>query len=76
MVNSVRSRLLVADVLKGLGKLNAHGLDTSEAKGFAQAALRAVQSGQLGYGVVIARKLSLCETRGPSWALYSVVRLH
>lgn len=56
MVNSVRSKLLVADVLKGLGKLNVPELDTEEANKFARAALRAVQSGQLGYGVLVARK--------------------
>jgi arsenite methyltransferase len=56
MVNSIRSKLLVADVLKGLGKLNGCNLDTGQAKEFAQAALGAVQSGQLGYGVVVARK--------------------
>lgn len=56
MANSVRSKLLAADVLKGLGKLNAPELDTNEAKAFAQAAVRAVQSGQLGYGLITARK--------------------
>jgi arsenite methyltransferase len=54
MVNSIRSKLLVADVLKGLGKLNVPDLDTGPAKEFAHAALRAVQSGQLGYGVLVA----------------------
>lgn len=56
MVNSIRSKLLAADVLKGLGKLNAPELDTEEAKRLAQTALGAVQSGQLGYGLLIARK--------------------
>lgn len=56
MVNSVRSKLFAADVLKGLGKLNVPGLDTEEAKGFAQTTSKAVQAGQLGYGVVIASK--------------------
>jgi ubiquinone/menaquinone biosynthesis C-methylase UbiE len=56
MVNSVRSKLLVADVLKGLGKLNVPELDTEQAKKFAHAVFMAVQAGQLGYGVVVARK--------------------
>lgn len=56
MVNSVRSKLLLADVLKGLGKLNVPGLDTEHAKKFAQVALNAVQLGQLGYGLLVARK--------------------
>ena len=56
MVNSVRSKLLVADVLKGLGKLSVPELDTGQAKQFAHAAFRAVQSGKLGYGVLVARK--------------------
>ena len=66
MVNSVRSKLLVADVLKGLGKLNVPELETEEVKKFAQAALRAVQSAQLGYGVLVARKVALCEIRRSS----------
>lgn len=56
LVNSIRKKLLAADVLKGLGKLNVPGLETDEAKRFAQAALKAVQEGHLGYGVLIARK--------------------
>lgn len=58
MVKGIRSKLLAADVLKGLGKLDIPGLDTEQAKKFAHAAARAVQSGQLGYGVVVARKNS------------------
>lgn len=59
MVDSVRSKLLIADVLKGLGKLNVPGLDTEEVKRFARAASAAVRAGKLGYGVVIARKASV-----------------
>lgn len=56
MVDSIRSKLLVADVLKGLGKLNVPGLDTEQANGFARAASAAVAAGKLGYGVVVAEK--------------------
>lgn len=56
MVNSVRAKLLAADVLRGLGKLNVPGLNTTEARQFAQAAANAVQAGQLGYGVLVAKK--------------------
>lgn len=58
MVDSVRSKLLMADVLKGLGKLNVPGLDTEQANRFARAASAAVAAGKLGYGVVVAAKPS------------------
>ncbi len=58
MVDSVRSKLLIADVLKGLGKLNVPGLDTEHANRFARAASAAVGAGKLGYGIVIAAKPS------------------
>lgn len=56
MVDRVRSKLLLADVLKGLGKLSAPGLDTEEAHRFARAASAAVAAGKLGYGLLIAMK--------------------
>lgn len=56
MVDSVSSKLLMADVLKGLGKLNVPGLDTEQANRFARAASAAVAGGKLGYGVVVAAK--------------------
>ena len=56
MVDSVSSKLLMADVLKGLGKLNVPGLDTEQANRFARAASAAVAVGKLGYGVVVAAK--------------------
>ena len=56
MVDHVRSKLLVADVMRGLGKLDVPGLDTTEANRFARAASAAVRAGKLGYGLVIARK--------------------
>ena len=58
MVKSVRARLLVADVLKGLGKLDVPGLDTQQAHTFARAAAAAIDAGKLGYGVVVASKHS------------------
>lgn len=56
MVDSVRSKLFMADVLKGLGKLNVPGLDTEQANRFARAASAAVAAKKLGYGVVVAAK--------------------
>lgn len=56
MVNSVRSKLLMADVLKGLGKLSVPGLDTEQANRFARAASAAVAARKLGYGVLVAVK--------------------
>lgn len=58
MVDSVRSRLFITDVLKGMGKLNISGLDTEQASRFARAAAAAVTAGKLGYGVVVAAKPS------------------
>jgi arsenite methyltransferase len=54
MVNSVRSKLLIADVLKGLGKLSVPGLDTEQANRFARAASAAVAARKLGYGLLVA----------------------
>lgn len=56
MVDSVRSKLLMTDVLKGLGKLNVPGLETEQANRFARAASAAVAAGKLGYGIVVASK--------------------
>jgi hypothetical protein len=56
MVESIRARLLMADVMRGLGKLDIPGLDIAKANQFARAASTAIQAGQLGYGVLVACK--------------------
>ncbi|GAC1649975.1 MAG: hypothetical protein NVS9B15_09370 [Acidobacteriaceae bacterium] len=56
MVHTIRGKLLLADVMSGLGKLNLPELDLREANQFARAAADAIQRGQLGYGILIAEK--------------------
>ena len=55
MVNEIRGKLLLADLLRGLKKLDLTGLDVEQAKEFARAADAAIQSGQLGYGILVGQ---------------------
>ena len=56
MVGQVRMKLLGAEIMVGLKKLDLPGVDFSEAKRMAQAALAAIQQGSLGYGIVAGSK--------------------
>ncbi len=56
MVRQVQSRLLAAEVMSGLKKIDLLGVDFSTAKQFANAALNAIREGKLGYGVFTAVK--------------------
>jgi arsenite methyltransferase len=56
MVQGIRSKLLVAEIMIGLKKLDLHGLDLGEAKAFSKAAQDAIATGRLGYGIVVAFK--------------------
>jgi hypothetical protein len=56
MVKQTRGKLLLAEVMIGLKKLDAPGLDIQQAKEFAQAASIALHKKQLGYAVLIASK--------------------
>jgi arsenite methyltransferase len=56
MVQAIRGKLLVADILIGLKKLDLPGLDLQQAKLFAKAAQDAIAGGHLGYGIVVASK--------------------
>ena len=56
MVNQVRMKLLAAEIMVGLKKLDLPGVDLSTAKQMAQAALAAIQQGDLGYAIVCAAK--------------------
>jgi arsenite methyltransferase len=56
MIDEVQSRLLLADIMIGLRKLDLPGLDLAQAKTFATAARRAVLQKQVGYALVVAQK--------------------
>lgn len=56
VVQNIRGKLLLADVLSGLKKLDLPGLDLLRAKEFARAAADAIGARQLGYGVIVAEK--------------------
>jgi arsenite methyltransferase len=56
MVQQVQSRLLVAEIMSGLKKIDLPGVDFSTAKQFARVALNATRQGKLGYGVFTSIK--------------------
>ncbi|GAC1387634.1 MAG: hypothetical protein NVSMB31_00220 [Vulcanimicrobiaceae bacterium] len=56
MVEQIRGKLFLADVLAGLGKLKLSGLDIENAKHFADAAAKAVRDDKLGYALLVAEK--------------------
>jgi ubiquinone/menaquinone biosynthesis C-methylase UbiE len=56
MVNQVRAKLLGAEIMVGLKKLDLPGVDLSRAKQMAQAALAAIQQGALGYAIICGTK--------------------
>jgi arsenite methyltransferase len=56
MVNQVRMKLLGAEVMIGLKKLDLPGVDLAAAKQMAQAALGAIKQGSLGYAIICAVK--------------------
>ncbi len=56
LVRQVQGRLLRAEIAAGLKKLDVPDVNFADAKRFAQAALRAVQAGKLGYAAISAAK--------------------
>src|ERR1039458_8705360 len=56
MVNQVRVKLLGAEIMTGLNKLQLPGLDLGAAKRMANSAMAAVKQGQLGYVLICAIK--------------------
>jgi arsenite methyltransferase len=56
VVNQVRMKLLGAEIMVGLKKLDLPGIDLSTAKQLAQAALTAIRQGTLGYAIICAAK--------------------
>ena len=55
-VNQMRTRLLVAEVMTKLKKLDLPWLDVEGAKDIAKHALDAISAGRLGYAIVTASK--------------------
>ena len=56
MVQAIRGKLLMAEIMIGLKKLDLPGLDLGSAKAFSKAALNAIATKQLGYGIIVASK--------------------
>jgi arsenite methyltransferase len=56
MVDRVRMKLLGAEVMAGLNKLQLPGIDLGAAKRMASSAMTAVKQGQLGYVLICATK--------------------
>ena len=54
MVNQVRMRLLGAEIMVGLNKLDLPDVDFTVAKQMARAALAAIEQGSLGYAIIRA----------------------
>ena len=56
MVEQIRGKLLLADIMVGLKKLQLPGLDIQQAKEFATAAKSAVENNRLGYALLVGQK--------------------
>lgn len=56
MVQQIRMRLLGAEIMVGLNKLNLPGVDFGAAIRLAKSALEAIQQGQFGYAIITASK--------------------
>ncbi len=56
MIHQVSGRLLIAEVMTGLRKLELPGFDPAQAKQFLAAASRAIAQGELGYVLFLAAK--------------------
>jgi hypothetical protein len=57
MVRQIQAKLLGAEIMAGLKKIDLPGVDFATGRQFAQAALQATSSGTLGYTVIAAMKL-------------------
>lgn len=56
MVQQIRMKLLAAEIMVGLNRLNLAGVDFGNAKQLAKSALGAIRQGQLGYAIITALK--------------------
>ena len=56
MANQIRLKLLGAEIMTGLNKLQLPGLDLGAAKRMANGAMAAIKRGHLGYALISAKK--------------------
>jgi len=56
MVRQIQAKLLAAEVMKGLKKIDLPGIDFAAANQMAKAAITAVRQGQLGYAIITGEK--------------------
>lgn len=56
MVRQIQAKLLGAEIMAGLKKMDLPGVDFAAGRQFAQAALQATRDGALGYAVFVAKK--------------------
>jgi len=64
MVQQIQGKLLLADIMIGLKKLDLPGLDIKQAKEFATAAKHAIGNSKLGYALLVAQKPEGSVTEG------------
>jgi ubiquinone/menaquinone biosynthesis C-methylase UbiE len=58
LVRQIQGKLLGAEIMAGLKRLDLTGVDLTAAKQMAKAALKAIEQGQLGYIMLIAEKMA------------------
>lgn len=56
MIEQIRGRILLAELMRGLKRLDLPGFELETAKGLAAAAARAVRTGLLGYVAIVGEK--------------------
>ena len=56
MLRQIQAKLLGAELLAGLKKIDLQGIDLTAAKQMAQAAIAAIDQRRLGYAVITAEK--------------------
>ncbi len=56
MIQSIQAKLLGAEVLVKLRKLDLPGADFEQAKALVRSAAESVRGGQLGYAVIVGAK--------------------
>jgi len=57
LVQQVRTRLLAAEILQGLGRIDAPELDVGAARTLAKAATQAIERGELGYVLMTGARI-------------------
>jgi arsenite methyltransferase len=56
MANQIRLKLLGAEIITGLNRVQLPGLDLGAAKRMANSAMAAIKRGHLGYALICAKK--------------------